>query len=285
MISNGNRLPATARIVKKSDGVEYQADLLEPIGLRLRRMHEVAESTEPCFYIRHDVDHDLDLALAMAEFESRSGYFSTYFLLTPGSYAAEARNYYGWLEDGRIIHDPHLIEKCARFIDLGHDIGFHNDVVSLSLQTGRPPREILLTEIEFFAKNGIRLRGTAAHGNPLARELSYNNREIFAECVVRKKGRDRGRVVARDGRRVQLHSLSLAEFGFEYEAYQLPRDSRISESGTKWGGVIAGERLPKERFIKTFDIQEFRQIMSRARPEEGIRAMSVLVHPCHWRVV
>lgn len=268
------------QIIKKTDGVNYIADLIDLIGLKLVRMHEAKGATEPCFYIRHDVDRDIERALDIAEVEAARGYTATYFMLTPGSYNQQ-RNYYGTLEDGRIIHDPTLVDKCHRLIALGHDIGFHNDLVSLSLRTGRSPAEFLEGEVEFFAKHDIPLLGSAAHGNPLARKLRYNNRELFVGHV--RKNWVPGRAIEYDGRSVQLHSLRLEDFGFRYEAYSLPRDSRLSDSGGRWAGQIAGERVPKDRLSEHFEITEFRALVSRASASFGVRAMSLLTHPCHWR--
>lgn len=276
----GRRTPPT-RIVKKSDGVDYVADLLDPVGLERVRMTEARAAKDagrPCFYIRHDVDWDLMRALDIAEVERRHGYRSTYFLLTPGSYG-EKRNYYGTLEKGRIRHDPRLVDHCRRLNDLGHDIGFHNDLVSLSLVTGRPPADLLQDEVEFFAKHGIEVAGTAAHGNPLARELGYNNMEVFEEG--RRKDREMGRTITHRGNSVVLHGLKLADFGFQYEAYKLPRDSRISESGGRWAGRVAGARVQDR--MPEFDLDVLREICASASPANGVKAHSILTHPCHWK--
>lgn len=269
------------QIIKKTDGVNYIADLIDLIGLKLVRMHEAKGATEPCFYIRHDVDRDIERALDIAEVEAARGYTATYFMLTPGSYDQQ-RNYYGTLEDGRIIHDPTLVDKCHRLIALGHDIGFHNDLVSLSLRTGRSPAQLLEGEVEFFAEHDIPLRGTAAHGNPLARQLQYSNRELFVGQI--RVGRTPGREINYEGRCVRLHSLPLQDYGFDYEAYTLPRDSRLSDSGGRWAGLVAGQRPPQKWLEGEFDIQEFRAFVSRGCAAQGVKAMSLLTHPCHWDV-
>lgn len=269
-------------IIKKSDGVNYTKDFLDLIDMPLVQMSAVSSHPGPCFYLRHDVDHDMDMALEMARVEANSGYHSTYFLLTPGSYASE-ENYYGRLEDGKIAHAPKLIDYCKEMIDLGHDIGLHNDVVSLSFRVRRPPADILYDEIEFFARNRIPLRGTAAHGNPLARQLSYNNKEIFKGCL--RKDSEVGRAIEHEGWCVSLHTLELADFGFEYEAYSLPRDSRLSESGARWGGRIAGVRPEWERINQNFDLSEFRRIIETASVKNGVNFFQVMTHPNHWSIV
>lgn len=269
-------------IVKRNDGVDYVRDFLKLIGLKNVRMSEVRYTEEALFYIRHDVDHDLNTAIAIAEVEAELGYVSTFFLLPPGTYEEE-RNYYGWIENGKVVHDPSLIDRCCHLIDLGHDIGFHNDLVSMALKTRKNPDDILAREVEFFEKHHVRLVGTASHGSPLARQLKYNNREVFLGCT--RKGWEPGRTIRYNDWEVKLHSLRLSDFGFEFEAYSLPRDSRISDSGGKWGGIIVGQRIDKERLHGKFELHEFRAIISRLNPEAKVKAMQVMTHPCHWRVV
>lgn len=269
--------------VKSDDGVRYVGDLLGLIQLKHVRMHEVVGQEEPVYYLRHDGCGNVgaDDLLQMARLESSLGYSATYFLMPPGSYPEQRANYYGWWKADHIEHDPGVIDLCHEMAELGHDVGLHNDVVSLALLRGTDPAKILEKEVEFFRRNGIKLRGTAAHGQPLCRELQYNNREIFAGCV--RAGWTPHRKVEYNGRSVRLHSLRLEDFGFEYEAYSLPRDSRVSESGRQWGGRIGGVRIPKEEFRETMDLGRFRDIVRNARPDK-VRAMQVLTHPCYWRV-
>ncbi|MGI0024748.1 MAG: hypothetical protein ACREA4_06330 [Nitrososphaera sp.] len=269
-----------AGVVKRDDGVEYFADLLDLIRLPNVYLSQMTSTSPPCYGIRHDVDHDIDNALLIAEAEAKRGFKSTYFLLTPGSYG-EAMNYYGSLKDGLIVHDDTLIDKCKTFLELGHELGLHNDLVSLALKTKQDPAKLLEREVNFFARNSVTLVGTAAHGSPLARQLRYNNREIFRSCI--REGWEFGREVVYQGWAVKLHTLKLDNYGFKYEAYCLPRDSRLSESGRHWGGLVAGIRL-LDVFANGFNKGAFRQYIARLAPGNGVRALQVLTHPCHWDV-
>ena len=272
----------THAIIKKSDEVNYIDDFIGIIDLPLVRMADVLNRPGPCFYLRHDVDHEIEMALAMAEVEARAGLTSTYFLLTPGSYQPDF-NYYGRLDNGRIVHDAKLIDHCKKLIDLGHDIGFHNDLVSLSFRVHRQPQDLLQEEVDFFDKHSIKLVGTAAHGNPLARQLGYNNKELFEGCL--RKDSEIGRILEYEGWKVRLHNLRLEDFGFAFEAYSLPRDSRLSESGSKWGGRIAGVRRDWPSFNANFQIEEFRKLMKTATADNGVKYFQVMTHPNHWMAV
>lgn len=266
-------------VIKKNDHVEFLADLIDLIQLKNVRMHEVLGESEPCFFIRHDVDHDLDFALHIAEAEASRGYRATYFLLPPGSYE-KVDNYYGTLENNTIVHAPDLLDKCRRLVDLGHDLGLHNDMVSMALTARKNPADLIAREVDYFDRHQLTLKGTASHGNPLARELQYNNRELFQSCI--RKGWVPGRTICYNDWQVTLHSLKLEEFGFQYEAYSLPRDSRISESGGKWGGKILGYQIDRQKMFEQFDLDEFRGIISRLTPDSGVKTMQVMTHPCHW---
>ncbi len=276
-------------LVKKTDGVNYIRDFLNLIQLKNVSMAQVKTTKEPCFYIRHDVDHDIDTALAIAKIEAKSNYRSTFFLLPPGSYGQH--NYYGRIVNGRVVHDPLLIDKCRRLIDFGHDVGFHNDIVSLALIMRQIPKDLLASEVEFFEKHNIHLVGTAAHGNPLCQKLKYLNQEIFIEYVC--NDRETGRIIKYNNHQVTLHTLRLADFRFQFEAYLLPKDSRISDTGGRWAGLIVGRRcdyhvesssIIKKRLYKKFDCREFQSIISMLRPGANVRAMQVMTHPCHWRL-
>jgi hypothetical protein len=126
------------------------------------------------------------------------------------------------------------------------------------------------------------LIGTASHGSPLARELKYNNRELFNGCI--RKGWVPGRAIQYNGWKVKLGSLELSDFRFEYEAYSLPRDSRISDSGGKWGGIVNGNQIDKIKMKENFNLEEFRKIFAYLTSDSGVKAMQVMTHPCHWEL-
>jgi hypothetical protein len=222
------------------------------------------------------------MAVKIAEIEAAHGFVSTFFLLPPGSYG-EGVNYYGYLDNDKIIHHSELIDKCKYILDLGHEIGFHNDMVSRSIATRKHPKKLIDMEVEYFRSHGLTLVGTASHGSPLARQLKYNNRELFKGCI--RKGWEPGRVISHNDWQVKLHSLTLSEFDFQYEAYSLPRDSRISDSGGKWGGRVAGYQIDKEGMHQAFILNHFREIINRVTPDSGVRIMQVMTHPCHWEVI
>ena len=286
ILPNGVKTAHISGVQIESQGINYVDDLLAHIELPLVKMQEVGSQTEPCFYIRHDVDHSIERALAIAKVEADYGYSSTFFMLPPGSYPGESgrTNYYGSISrTGVVSHTNLFADQCKKIIDFGHDIGFHNDLVSLSLLFGICPREFLEKELEWFNLHGIKLTGTAAHGSYLARELKFNNKEIFNGCI--RKDWDVGRIISYNNQQVKLHDLELDDFDLEYEAYSLPRDSRISDSGGKWGGRIDAKRLPREELLERFDLSVFKEHMSLASRDSDIKAFSIMTHPVYWEPI
>jgi hypothetical protein len=96
--------------------------------------------------IRHDVDVDLDRALNFAREENKLGVQSTYFLLHSSRY---------------FDYSNEFSEKCQELIELGHNIGLHND--SLVQYFSRRKKDIqdhLNKPLDFFRENGIEIRGT-----------------------------------------------------------------------------------------------------------------------------
>ena len=185
--------------------------------------------------LRHDVDDRLESALEMAELERARGVRSTYFVLHTAPY---------WRE-------PTLIGRIARLQELGHEIGFHNDLVTAQKLHGLGAAAYLRAELERLRAAGIEIVGAAAHGSPWCHKLGYHNNYVFEgwdEPLPGFPNRD------------VPEKLRPSDFGLEYEAYHLGEDAYFSdarfETGRRWHP----------------DALEL---------EPGARAI-VLVHPCHW---
>jgi len=115
----------------------------------------------------------------------------------------------------------------------------------------------------------------------LARKLHYNNRELFEGCI--RKGRDYGRTINYKGFSVRLHSLRLEDYDLAYEAYSLPRHSRVSESGSKWGGLCNGAHIDRPALNNSSNVgvnlTSYIDLITGARGEHSFQFMT---HPDHW---
>jgi hypothetical protein len=185
--------------------------------------------------LRHDVDSRLDSAHELARLEHERGLRATYFILHTAPY---------W-------DDPDLLPGVRRLQELGHEIGFHNDLVTLERVEGGDSRVALDEALKQLREGGIEVVGAAAHGSPWCHELGFHNNYVFLGWDEPVPGFPATDVAQK---------LDPAEFGLEYEAYHVPRDVYFSDSSFR----DARRAHPSELHL-----------------EPGRRTI-VLVHPDHW---
>ena len=185
--------------------------------------------------LRHDVDSRLESALEIARLEAALGLRATYFVLHTAPY---------W-------RDPELLPRLRRLQELGHEVGFHNDLVTLQLVEGLDAGEVLARELERLRGGGIEVVGAAAHGSQWCHRLGFHNNYVFAGWDEPRPGYPNRDVPQK---------LDPAEFGLEYEAYHVPHDAYFSDSS-----FVDGRRAHPADF-----------------PLEPGRRTIMLVHPDHW---
>lgn len=211
---------------------EYERLMLPAVEtLPLRTWHEACTAPpdspqDELLLVRHDIDQDIENAVAMARWESEHGIRSTYCVL-------HSAWYYGRFDEHHnlLARSEEMVERCLEIQDMGHEINLHNNLIVTALRTGRDPYELLAAELEYLRSRGLRITGTSTHGDPLCGEAGFYNMELFSETVYPSRGGRR--FVEHEGRRVEIGVRSMAEFGLEYEGYDLPRDVYISDSGGK----------------------------------------------------
>jgi hypothetical protein len=185
--------------------------------------------------LRHDVDSRLESALELAELEAARGLRATYFVLHTAPY---------WDEGD-------LVPRLRRLQELGHEIGFHNDLVTVERVHGGDARTALEESLARLREAGIEVTGSAAHGSPWCHRLGFHNNYVFAGWDEPQPGFPSRDVPER---------LDPAEFGLEYEAYHVPHDAYFSDSS-----FVGGRRAHPGDF-----------------PLEPGRRTILLVHPDHW---
>lgn len=211
--------------------------------------------------IRHDVDHDYETALCMARMEHGRGLRATYCIL-------HSAWYYGMSEDGRMQRTREVVDCCLELQSLGHEVNLHNNFPATALRHGGDARRMLEQELHFLRLHGIEIAGTSTHGDALCRQLDFRNYEIFSESVYPSRGGPR--TVEHGGNRVNLGAVSMSEFGLEYEAYDIPRDVYVTDSG----GTLRQRRNTRGRAGKR------RAEMGQPPPYPAI--VGILTHPIWW---
>lgn len=240
--------------------------LLDHIGTT-RPVRDLLRGDEDVVALRHDVDHDLDLALDMAFWEWRRGTRATYFLLPTAAY---------W-------HDDRLLDIVRQLDDYGHEVGLHLNVLAewFAGSTDDPARR-LGEELSRLRAADVEVVGVSAHGDPLCYQRSFSNRWCLAdlrradpaaseaglsaegvpstEAAFRLRYPTDHRLRRDDGGVLDLWQLRLVDLGLDYEAVAVPVDAYFTDSGGGW------KRSPDPRQAS----------LTRGRHQ-------VLVHPEHWR--
>ena len=180
--------------------------------------------------LRHDTDSDIDNAVRFAEWEAVRGYRASYYVL-----------HSDWYYRMGVAGPPSrsVLRALDRIQRLGHEIGLHNNAITVALRTGRDPVEVLHAELDYLRRAGFDVAGTAAHGDALCRPLGYNNGEIFSETPRPNlgppertiSGRDpvSGRILSCDLRPVPMRSL-----GLTYEANFVEKRYYLTDSHGRW---------------------------------------------------
>ena len=184
--------------------------------------------------LRHDVDDRLDSALELARREHARGLSATYFVLHTAPY---------WEREG-------LVERLGELQSLGHEVGWHNDLVTLALVHGGDPAEYLRRELDWLRTAGIDVVGVAAHGSPWCHRLGFHNDYAFSDLPQPIPGFP-----------TRFEPIgTLADFGFEYDAYSLGDDAYFSDSRFEGGRRAHPASFPLDPAERTI----------------------FLTHPCHW---
>ncbi len=183
------------------------------------RFLSTAEAVIPCIeaargnhspdviVLRHDIDANLEKAVAFAEWEHERGYRSSYFALHTAGYFRDK---------------PALYDALAHIESLGHEVGLHHDALSVVCERYSDPEvwwdaavDVLRLELGELRAAGFDVVGCCAHGGSCSRH-GISNLDLWGH--------------------VEMDGL-----GLEYEAYFLQRKAgvNISDNHGSWRGALA----------------------------------------------
>ncbi len=217
--------------------------------------------------LRHDVDHDLDLALEMGYWESQRGFRSTYYLLHSAGY---------W-------EDADFVEKCLQLQDFGHEVGLHLNVLSEWINGSVDDISLYLEKLIYpMREAGVHLSGVSTHGDVLCYEKQFINywcfselrpsdpvaveSDLCAEGIPAKEGQSQIRypsshkLIRKDKDIFELWSVSMKKLGIVYDAIHVPYDFYYTDSREPW----------------YFSEDPMRYSLDSGRYQ-------ILMHPVHWR--
>ena len=166
--------------------------------------------------LRHDVDLQPFTAVKMAELEKKYDLPATYYIL-------HSAFYYGTIENRDVTRRPCMDRIYKQIYKLGHEIGVHNDLMTLTV-SGIDPLAFQKQELEYYRDLGIPITGSCAHGYPLFKQIGLPNFSMFSDFCSSGSFNFANQSY-------NYGEYSLGEFGFEYEAYHIDHNIFIRDSG------------------------------------------------------
>ena len=182
--------------------------------------------------IRHDIDDNINSAIKFAYFEKKYGIKSTYFIL-------HTARYYGETVIDSFKRNNNIIYYIKKIQDaFGHEIGWHNDLVTLQIVYNLDSRKFLKDELEWLRGNNINIVGTASHGSGYCYTYHYVN--IFFWKEHKEVGGQfyNFEFVPKDGKNIYIEKDSLKNYNFEYETNLMKTDYFFADvqnkNGKRW---------------------------------------------------
>ena len=118
--------------------------------------------------LKHDVEHDIALAVAIGEIESELGISSTFYFQFDVAISCSS--------------------KVIRLQELGHDIGYHYDVLDANNGDYQIAMEQFSLHLEEFSKMGVTIKSVCPHGNPIKIRSGWSsNKDFFRSPKVRQQ--------------------------------------------------------------------------------------------------
>jgi len=227
-------------------------------------------------YLRFDIDDDPAKAYRMSLILNEYGIKGTFFILNTAKYWNEQPmlDWYSPLDgDKRQIG----FWKALKDVQLhGHEIAWHNNAIADHYHNnphdGYPMdftmEEIILAPLNKLRMEGFQIIGSASHGDPFCRKLGFINYDIFQECERTSEA------IGFPDCSFDHPRLKMADFGLEYEAYHVPYDLYLSESGGReWTWRVPGagpaRETPMEYIFKNLNTYD---------------RIQILIHPQHWKI-
>jgi len=244
-------------MLSNSKGDDYDTYILSSAVNTKTFKQYISSPKEKATLLRHDVDMDIDRALDMAIFESKRGVYSTYFLLHTAKY---------------FNYSKEFAQKCKKIVSLGHDIGLHNNALTVYFKRKKDIRRMLEMPLKFLRDNGIDVVGTSAHGVKACYTRGYFNYEIWKEFDPK---RNEGKL------KVPIHKIGLHSLGLIYDASFVDFDFYLSDSGDTWNGMVVKIPIPFEKTLKYGPDNIGLAVLEKfQKSKKG--TIQILTHPFYW---
>ena len=235
---------------KYMDFLEKLSDTTKFIVVPIDQFSKTIDRKKIIIGLRHDVDLDLDIAFKLSMVENNIGFRSSYYILHTAPYYLADKN-------NMAVHNDLIIPTLQTMQnEFNHEIGWHNDLVTLQLVYKIDPVSYFHGELNWLRKNGLNINGTASHGSSYCYTYKYLNYYFFQECMHPKVGKFvNNDTVWIDNTMINLKHSRLRDFKLEYEAYFLNNNKYFSDAQfinhERWhpGNLDVSTLVPGDRVI------------------------------------
>lgn len=179
--------------------------------------------------MRYDLDFNIDAAIRFAYREHKYGIKSTYFVL-------HTATYYGKKVGKEFVRNDDIIFYLKKIQDdFGHEIGFHNDLVTLQLMYEIPSVKYLRNELNYLRGNGIEIKGTTYHGSQYCTIYEYSNAYFWKEYPNSGWNYE---YIKKGFKTIKIEKDSMKNYNLEYEGNLLNPDYFFADAfyvdGKRW---------------------------------------------------
>jgi len=119
--------------------------------------------------IKHDVEDRPEKALEISKIEHSFGITATYYV------------------HSFFLSDPQSVEILREIASLGHEIGYHYDVLDSNDGDKDKAIQEFQESLAQFSNNGFTIKTICPHGNPLKKRIGYSsNKDFFLDVEMQK---------------------------------------------------------------------------------------------------
>ena len=198
--------------------------------------------------IRHDIDDNINSAVKFAYREQKYGIKTTYFVL-------HTAPYYGVTREKYFKRNDQVKDYLLRIQNWGHEIGFHNDLVTLQVVYSLSPKQFLKDELTWLRGNGLVITGSTSHGSNYCYTYHYVNSYFWEGITGDPNGNFYNwEVVPKDNELITLEKDKPSNYDLDYEGYDLisdyffadcffPNGKRWNMSMVNWDTIQPGKKV------------------------------------------
>jgi hypothetical protein len=221
--------------------------------VKLKDFNKTTSTDKVVLALRYDIDDDIEAAVKFAYREHKYGIKSTYFIL-------HTAPYYGNFVGNTFNRNDRIVFYIKKIQDyFGHEIGFHNDLLTLQIVYDIPPKYYLKNELAYLRGNKIEISGTAYHGSPYCYTYKYSNVFFWLDWP----NSENYVFVTKDNKTIKLEKDSLKNYNLDYEAGLLNQDYFYSDAN------FEGENRWNMKMVNLDTIKPGKKVI-------------IMLHPQHW---